>query len=149
MCGEVCACLYIYEVLVQTLICHSLVNVQRGVSVDVCCHHPLRPHLSVFQHSFSSTTLPPSLLFYSSSPLPPSTLPPALLFPAPHAGANFRAPSSPGSRHPAGCVSPPLSSCGASLVDVLHRALRRSSRAWKRCAVGVGGGQVSSEPDAL
>lgn len=85
-------CLFIFmKCYFRHLICHSLVNVQRSVSVDVCCHHLTPPTpLPSSQHSFSSTSLAPSFSL-SSSTLPSLNPAPSLPVPAPHAGGNFRA----------------------------------------------------------
>lgn len=74
-------------------------NAQRGISVDVSCHHPVlpptpptpSPRLHNFPTLFLSARLPqkPSSLYPSTQSLASSSsLPPV---PAPHAGSNFRA----------------------------------------------------------
>lgn len=70
---SVCAFIFM-KCYFRHLICHSLVNVRRSVSVDVRCHHPLPHSLSP-----SIPSLPTSLTL-SSSILPPSALPPLPLF---------------------------------------------------------------------
>lgn len=117
------------------LICHSLVNVQRSVSVDVCCHHPLSAPplplplsipspLQVSHPHFSS-----QLFLHEFPSLNPAPSPPVV---APHAVANFELPP----WIPASSWRCP--GRGASLMDVLHRALGCSSRACERWA-GKGG----------
>lgn len=118
------------------LICHSLVNVQRSVSVDVCCHHPLSASPpSLCLSAFHLLRKSPTLIFplnSSSMSSPPSTLPPVLLLSHPMLGLILELPPwIPASswRCPGG---------GASHMDVLHRALGCSSRACERWA-GKGG----------
>ena len=83
---SVCAFIFM-KCYFRHLICHSLVNVQRSVSVDVLLSPP-SPPLSVSQHSFSAN-LTHSPLVDTSSPSPAPT-PPVL---APLAGANHKASS--------------------------------------------------------
>lgn len=109
------------------LICHSLVNVQRSVSLDVCCHRPptttALPHplpLSASRHSFSaaeSHTLifPPRL---STLHQRPSLRPPRCH--SPMLGLILELPPRiPGIQQ----LEMPSQEGEHRLVDVLHRAL--------------------------
>lgn len=81
MCGEVCVCLYIYEVLVQTFNLPQPSECAKRRLTRCVLPPPSLPS-SASQHSFSSLSLPPlfSLVFFHAPSHSPA---PAPLFPHP------------------------------------------------------------------
>ena len=90
MCGEVCVCLYIYEVLVQTFNLPQPSECAEKRLSGCVLSPPFRPPPPPSIPSPPQVSHPHSI--FPSSTLPPTALPrsPAL---TPHAGANFKASS--------------------------------------------------------